>query len=51
MIVPILVLLVLLLAFGLGGIAVHWLWFVIIAVVLLWLLGWVAPRGGYWRRP
>jgi energy-coupling factor transporter transmembrane protein EcfT len=46
-----LIVLVLILAiFGLGGLAVHVLWYVLIAAVLLWLIGFfvggVADGGG-----
>jgi len=37
--VALLVLLLILLVFGLGGIALHVLWYILIAAVLIWLIG------------
>ena len=37
--VALLVLLLVLLVFGLGGIALHVLWYVLIAAVIIWLIG------------
>jgi energy-coupling factor transporter transmembrane protein EcfT len=44
--IALIVLLLLLLIFGGLGFAVHVLWFVLIALVVLWLLGWFIGAGG-----
>jgi len=41
-----LILLLILAAFGLGGLALHVLWFVLIAAVLLWLIGFFVGGAG-----
>lgn len=40
-----LILLLILAVFGLGGVALHVLWFVLIAAVLLWLIGFFVGGG------
>jgi hypothetical protein len=52
MILALIVLLVLLAVFGGLGFAVHALWWVLIALVVLWLIGWFvgAAEGGGRRR-
>jgi hypothetical protein len=50
MLIPFLVLLVILAIFGLGGFALNVLWYVLIAAVVLWLIGFFVsgapPAGG-----
>jgi len=41
-----LILLLILAVFGLGGLALHVLWFVLIAAVLLWLIGFFVGGAG-----
>jgi hypothetical protein len=51
--VALIVLLLILAIFGLGGIALHVLWYVLIAAVILWLIGFFVRgperRGWYGR--
>jgi hypothetical protein len=39
MLTPLLVLIVLLLLFGAGGFAVHFLWDILVVAVIIWLIG------------
>ena len=45
--------LVILIIFGAGGFAVHLLWYILIAAIILWLIGFLirgAEGGGRWYR-
>jgi hypothetical protein len=52
--VPALIALVLILIiFGAGGFAVHLLWYILIAAIIIWLIGFLirgAEGGGRWYR-
>jgi hypothetical protein len=51
--VPLLVLVLILAIFGLGGLALHVLWIVLVAAIILWLIGFFMggiPEGGGRRR-
>ena len=50
--IALIVLLLILAIFGLGGIALHLLWYVLIAAVLLWVIGFFIGgiEGGVGRR-
>ncbi len=53
MIAALVVLVLILLLFGAGGFAIHLLWYVLIAAVILWLVGFFvrsAEGGGRWFR-
>lgn len=53
MIAALVVLAIILIVFGAGGMALHLLWYVLIAAVILWLLGFFmrsAEGGGRWYR-
>jgi hypothetical protein len=47
--VPLLALILILAIFGLGGLAIHVLWIVLIAAIIMWLIGFFIggiPEGG-----
>ena len=47
--VPVLALILILAIFGLGGLAIHVLWIVLVAAIILWLIGFFMggiPEGG-----
>ncbi|MGH7903088.1 MAG: hydrophobic protein [Candidatus Dormibacteraceae bacterium] len=53
MIAALIVLVVLLVIFGLGGVALHFLWYLLIAAIILWLIGFFlrgAEGRGRWYR-
>jgi energy-coupling factor transporter transmembrane protein EcfT len=47
-VVPLLILVLILALFGGIGFAVHFLWYVLIVLVLLWLIGFFLPGGRGW---
>ena len=53
MVAALIVLLLILLLFGGGGFAVHILWYILVAAVILWVIGFFvrsAEGGGRWYR-